>query len=357
VLFYLILNDNFLMSLYRIILLFQILILFSCGTDSENKAAKSKFNQGVKFFRDSEYGRAITSFSEAILIDSGYFQAYNNRGLSYAMLDQSNSALNDYDQAISLNPDFEDARKNRIRLLMEMEKYSEAEIDAQYFSNKYSDSAFYQYLSGLVYLKTGNYPIAIQYFTQAVRLDSFLLDAYINRSSAFYLLGNKMGAQIDVEYVLTIDDKNAKAYNNLAIAQAERGFYDDAQLSILEALKLEPGNFDFANNYVFILLMRGKAEVAGHIIDSLNSIVNNSAPYLQLNKGFYLIKNGNYKQSREVISRVLIESPKIERANYLMAISYEREKRLDSACYYFEKAYARQEFDSKSRLDSLCHKK
>lgn len=80
--------------------------------------AVAHFNHG---FIDLEYRQNYTvaarSFSEAINLLPGYFQAYYNRGLCRESLDQSNLALADYEKALEINPTYTAAAIAKSRVL------------------------------------------------------------------------------------------------------------------------------------------------------------------------------------------------------------------------------------------------
>src|SRR5688500_18287199 len=56
---------------------------------------------------------AIGEYTKSISLDPTYAQAYNNRGYTYMRLRDFEKALPDLNMAISLNPDYLNALKNR----------------------------------------------------------------------------------------------------------------------------------------------------------------------------------------------------------------------------------------------------
>jgi PGF-CTERM protein len=69
--------------------------------------------KGISFAKSDEYEKAIECFDKAIELDPNYANAYNNRGLTYYHLKQYERAIEDYNKAIELNPNGADAYYNR----------------------------------------------------------------------------------------------------------------------------------------------------------------------------------------------------------------------------------------------------
>jgi tetratricopeptide (TPR) repeat protein len=76
--------------------------------------AMAYFGRGTLYGRDlGQYQRSIDDFDQAILLDPDFRSAYISRGMSYANISQHQKAIADFNQAIRLNPDSADAYNNR----------------------------------------------------------------------------------------------------------------------------------------------------------------------------------------------------------------------------------------------------
>ena len=105
---------------------------------------------------------------------------YYNRGGAYRNLGQSQRAIQDYDEAIRLNPEFIEA----------------------YYSR------------GSIYDNLGQPHRAIQDYDEAIRLDPNLALAYSNRGLAYHNLGQPRRAIQDYDEALRLDPQDATFYNN-----------------------------------------------------------------------------------------------------------------------------------------------
>jgi tetratricopeptide (TPR) repeat protein len=104
-------------------------------------------NRGIARQNGGDYDRAIADYDEAILLDPELEQAYTNRGSAWDHKGQYDRAITDYDEAIRLNPELAQAYTNR-------------------------GSAWYH---------KGDYDRAIADQNEALRLDPQLAQAYTDR--------------------------------------------------------------------------------------------------------------------------------------------------------------------------------
>jgi tetratricopeptide (TPR) repeat protein len=83
------------------------------GNWTGKKLASIYFNRGVAYYGLKQYRRAIQEYTQAVRINPRFVAAYNNRGNVYRDLKQYRRAIQDYDEALRLNPKNADAYGNR----------------------------------------------------------------------------------------------------------------------------------------------------------------------------------------------------------------------------------------------------
>ena len=130
----------------------------SCGTPFELRQAEGQI--------------AIEDYDEAIRVNPNDAVAYFNRGNAYHSLNKKKRAIEDYDQAIRLNPEYADAYHNR----------------------------------GTTYRDLGQFRRAIEDYDQAIHLNPRDAVAYNNRGNAYKLQGKKAEAIADFEKCITLTD-------------------------------------------------------------------------------------------------------------------------------------------------------
>jgi tetratricopeptide (TPR) repeat protein len=74
---------------------------------------------------------AIVRYSDAIRLDPGYADAYNNRGFAYASRGSADAAIADFSAAVRARPSFEQARFNLALALASAGRFSEARDQLQ----------------------------------------------------------------------------------------------------------------------------------------------------------------------------------------------------------------------------------
>ena len=77
-----------------------LLLSTACGGDS----AEVYYNRGLDYQESGEHGLAIQQYDKAIDLDPNYLDAYNNRGNAYFDLGEHRRAIEDFDRAIELDP-------------------------------------------------------------------------------------------------------------------------------------------------------------------------------------------------------------------------------------------------------------
>jgi len=138
---------------------------FEQAGSADNDDPRPEFWKGIVLAKQRKYRDAVTAYSNALRINSGYTQARNNRGLAYLALDEVDFAVADFDEVIRLEPD--------------------------------NASAYYK--RGIALARRGDLPEAVDSYSDAIRLDEKLAAAYYNRG----LLYRQLGAQAQADADLT----------------------------------------------------------------------------------------------------------------------------------------------------------
>jgi Flp pilus assembly protein TadD len=96
-----------------------------------------------------------------------------------------------------------------------------------------------EYVSqGKKLLQARQYDQAIASFSEAIRLDAKIPQAYNNRGIAYCQKGDFDRAIDDFSRVIALDPKNGKAYNNRAVAYLQKGQLDQARRDVEKAQSL-----------------------------------------------------------------------------------------------------------------------
>ncbi|MEG4322251.1 MULTISPECIES: tetratricopeptide repeat protein [unclassified Microcoleus] len=163
---------------------------------------------------------AINAYNQAIQLNPNYAPAYFDRGNARHQLEDNQGALADYNQALQINPNYAEAYNNR----------------------------------GIVRRNLGDKQGAMADYNQALKINPNLVAAYTNRGNARSNLGDKQGALVDYDKALKIDPNYADAYYNRGIARYGLGDNQGAMTDYNQALRINP-------KFVYAYLNRGSAHL------------------------------------------------------------------------------------------------
>jgi tetratricopeptide (TPR) repeat protein len=181
-------------------------LLIEAGGQTPQTRVGAFNSRGNVHLSQRNYDRAIDDYNEAIQLDPTYAIGFNNRGLAYQRKGEIDRAIEDYDVAIRLNPAYALAFANRARA-----RQIKGRVD---LAIEDSDKAI-----GL------NHRLAAAFFVRADAyrdkaqwdFDAYLADGvYEDRAIADYDEG------------LRLDPNNAAAFRNRGFLNARRQRYDRA---------------------------------------------------------------------------------------------------------------------------------
>lgn len=184
------------------------------SSDSTLSSEKSHFlantyqMRGNSYFQQNDYSTAIEDFEQAILLEPKFFPAFYNRGLSYQHLFEYDLALSDFTQVIELNPKSSAAYNNR----------------------------------GLIYYKQKNYYKAILEFNRAITLDPKVPDFYTNRGISYRMVQDLQSAFSDFDQAILLDVQSEFAYLSRGDLFLQSSQYGKAIKDYSKAIQLNPTN-------------------------------------------------------------------------------------------------------------------
>jgi tetratricopeptide (TPR) repeat protein len=137
------------------------------------KTALEYYRKGNARYDLGDYQGAIDDYNQALKLDPNNAKAYYNRGIARSDLGDNQGAIDDYTQAIKLDPN---------------NAYAYNTNNAYAYNNR-----------GFARYNLGDKQGAIDDYTQAIKLDPNNAYAYNNRGFARYNLGDNQGAMDDLQ--------------------------------------------------------------------------------------------------------------------------------------------------------------
>ncbi|BAZ08691.1 serine/threonine protein kinase [Calothrix sp. NIES-4071] len=221
-------------------------------TATEQLSPATYNNRGLEKYNKKDYRGAIEDYSQAIKINPNYAIAYYNRGLARYYLGENQIAIQDYSQAIKLNPRYTNAYFNR-GLARYNSGQNQAAIEdysqAIKFDPNYTDA---YYNRGLARYALGDNQAAVEDYSQAIKFEPNNSNAYTGRGLARYVLGDNQAAIEDYNRAIKLDPNNSKAYYNRGLARYTLGDNQTAIEDYNKAIQIDP-------NYASAYFNRGLA--------------------------------------------------------------------------------------------------
>jgi tetratricopeptide (TPR) repeat protein len=185
----------------------DLLTLRTTALTSE-KTKQQWVDDGNNLFNVGRYMEALNAFDRAIRLDPNYPDAYEGRGSVLYQLERYAEALASYEQAINLDPQFAQA----------------------YFGKG----------NVLYYLKHYNEALTCQ--EQAISCDSTLMDAYLSKANVLYYMRRFPEALAMYEEVARREPSSAQAYDGMGWTLRQLLRHKEALAAYERALELDSNN-------------------------------------------------------------------------------------------------------------------
>jgi len=167
-------------------------------------------HQQVSFWNNS-----FTLSSHAIEVTQNNYVAYNSRGAACNSIGRYQEAIEDYKQAIRINPDYAEAHYNLGVAYGELGRNQEA-IDSFKQAIRIKQAARFNiglaeahYNLGIIYGKLGRDQEAIESFKQAIKIKPDYVEAHCILGAAYLEIGDKEAALEEYKILKTLDAEKA----------------------------------------------------------------------------------------------------------------------------------------------------
>ncbi len=182
------------------------------NTLSNDRRATLLNDRGVAYARSGQVKLAVEDFNAAATLFPEYAAIYNNRGNLLVTLGLLKEAKKDLDRAIVLAPGYTSAFNNRAGLHVRLDQKGDALADYTRAIQLSPQTPAPLAGRGKVHLSMLRPHAAARDFTRAVIADSRFVQGYIDRASAKLMIANYQEAIEDVSRAAAFDVNNPDIY-------------------------------------------------------------------------------------------------------------------------------------------------
>jgi tetratricopeptide (TPR) repeat protein len=235
---------------------------------SSEADAVAAYNRGIGYAKNRDYAHAIELYDEAIRLNPNFAAAYSARALAHLRKFNWQRAIADYTEAIRLNPKDVLSLINFRGVAFKYKGDSEHAIADYTEAIKLRPNNVSLYLRrGELYEATNKRDLAIQDYDEAIRLNPNDSRARTMRALAYYQKHDYDRALVDSDEAIRLTPNDATAYNNRGAVYQMRGDWDRAVTDYQKALSLNPSD-QFLRKVVESNLRNGKVvAVVGPLLD------------------------------------------------------------------------------------------
>jgi tetratricopeptide (TPR) repeat protein len=210
-------------------------------------------NRGGALQAQGKLEEALESFDLAIRLDPDYGQAFSARGTILFALGRADEALASFDSAILLEPENADGFYNRGFALQTLGRFPEAleSYDKAILLDRKAPDAHFN--RGNVLFALDRYQEALASHDEAIAVKPDFAEAYNARGKTLHALDRLGDALKSYERAIALKRGYAEAFNNHGVALQALGRLKDALLSSERALGLNPRDAVAWNNRGLIL--------------------------------------------------------------------------------------------------------
>ncbi len=217
---------------------------------------------GAVLQRQRKWQEAIDIYNQAILLKPDFAEAYSNRGNALHQQGKLDEALESYDRAIQIKPDYAIAFFNRGNVLCQLRNLEEGLKSYDKAIELKPDSAEAYSNRGNILGELGELEEALTSYNKAIALKSDYVEAHSNRGNILGFLGYLDEAQKSYETAIKLKPSYAQAHSNLGSVLEQTGRLIDAIESYDKAITLKPDFVEAYSNRGNVLAQLGKPDEA-----------------------------------------------------------------------------------------------
>jgi tetratricopeptide (TPR) repeat protein len=184
-------------------------------------------NRGDENLKNGEISLAIENFNKAIQLNPEFAAAYTFRSKAYSQIGKYEKAFEDNDKALELEPNY----------------------------------PFAIYQRGYLYLQIEKYELAVENFNKCIERNAIFTDIYLYRSRAFIGIGKLDKALEDINKAIELKTNDPFGIYHRGYIYLKLHKYEKAIQDFDKAIQLDPENLKYQQDKEYALMLQQRSKV------------------------------------------------------------------------------------------------
>ena len=185
-------------------------------------SATGYYEKGNEYYEQGDYDRAIESYNMAVILNPNFLESYFNRALCYYNKKNYDKSIDDYTRAIEIDADNPLIYNNRGDAYYRKQDFEKAIADYDKAIGLNKDYLKAHYNRGLAYACLQDYETAVQNFTKVTEIDPNFAEAYNARGLAYEYMEKFDDAIADYEKAVELNPEFEEAKGHLEAARGKK---------------------------------------------------------------------------------------------------------------------------------------
>ncbi len=199
---------------------------------------KDLVNKGNEFFHQRKFEQAIQYYDQALALKPEYSEALFNKGNALCEMGKLKEAISFYDKALEINPQDWEALHNKGNTHLNLFSFNEALVcynKALEINPKDADTL---YNKGNLLFRLGKFEEAAQLFDEALALNPHLAEASINKALALLTFSGPLKCEDMISRVENVIETLESAWDPNKLSSEEvKKFEDDVPYLMIQVIQ------------------------------------------------------------------------------------------------------------------------
>jgi tetratricopeptide (TPR) repeat protein len=271
----------------------------------------------LTFARNADWRDGLTFWSKTAAASPRSPIAHNHLGLEFYYRQRYDNAIAEFEQALQIDAEDDDAYNNLATVYYAQERYEDAEAAFQQALALAPEQALIHYNLGAVYERLEDPESAIAAYQAALNLDPYLESAHFNLGLVYHRQERWAEAIFMFERLLDINPDSLEAHNGLGVVYLQLGVFPQAVYEFGKALEIYPLHVEALNNLGLAFLNMELFEEAIPPLEDAVQLAPNFAA-ARFNLGLAYKESGEIARALRELGIALELDPQNEEAQRLI---------------------------------------